>query len=33
LIFTIQDLSQNQKPIHPDSFDAYNAEVLARGNQ
>ena len=33
VIFTIQDLSQNQKPIHPDSFDAYNAEVLARGNQ
>lgn len=33
LVFTIQDLSQNQKPIHPDSFAAYNAEVLARGNQ
>lgn len=31
LIFTIQDLSQNQKPIHPDSLAAYNAEIVARG--
>lgn len=33
LIFTIQDLSQNQKPIHPDSLAAYNAEIVSRGEK
>lgn len=29
LIYTIQDLSQNRKPIHPDSLAAYNEEILS----
>ncbi|WP_283607186.1 bis(5'-nucleosyl)-tetraphosphatase (symmetrical) YqeK [Faecalispora anaeroviscerum] len=33
LIFTIQDLSQNQKPIHPDSVAAYNEEIVSRGKK
>ncbi|WP_101696746.1 bis(5'-nucleosyl)-tetraphosphatase (symmetrical) YqeK [Clostridium minihomine] len=30
LVFTIQDLSQQGKPIHPDSLAAYNTMILAR---
>lgn len=33
LIYTIQDLSQNRKPIHPDSLAVYNEEILSLGEQ